>query len=88
MTSGFCCVNAKCAEHGKREVGNLLVCGWSGQTNRPLRCRRCLSRHGVAGGQYTQSFWLGEREEGPPLISGFGTATQTILTKALRDLNG
>lgn len=36
--------NATCAEHGKRGNGNLVVCGRSGGTNRPLRCRRCQAR--------------------------------------------
>jgi hypothetical protein len=39
--SRFCCRNAECVEPGKRGAGNLVLCGRSGQANRPLRCRRC-----------------------------------------------
>jgi hypothetical protein len=42
--SRFCCVNSKCADHGKRAAGNLVVCGQSGATCRLLRCRGCGSR--------------------------------------------
>ena len=48
--SRFCCLNAECAEHGKRGAGNLLVCGRSGKTNRLLRCRRCQSRFSESKG--------------------------------------
>jgi transposase-like protein len=40
----FCCLNSKCAEHGKRAAGNLVVCGRSGATYRLLRCQRCGGR--------------------------------------------
>jgi transposase-like protein len=40
----FCCLNASCAEHGKRGAGNLVACGRSGRTNRLVRCRRCHAR--------------------------------------------
>jgi transposase-like protein len=46
----FCCLNGKCAEHGKRGAGNLVVCGQSGQTNRLLRCRRCQTRFSESKG--------------------------------------
>ena len=42
--SHFCCVNSKCADHGKRAAGNLSVCGRSGATACLLRCRRCGAR--------------------------------------------
>jgi transposase-like protein len=42
--SDFCCLNAKCADHGKRAAGNLAVCGRSGARYRLLRCQRCGAR--------------------------------------------
>jgi hypothetical protein len=46
----FCCLNAKCADHGKRAAGNLFVCGRSGKTNRLLGCRRCRARFSESKG--------------------------------------
>ena len=48
--SRFCCPNAKCAEHGRRGAGNLVVCGRSGRANRLLRCRRCQGRFAESKG--------------------------------------
>jgi len=44
--SRFCCQNAVCADHGKRGVGNLTVCGRYGKQkqHRLLDCRSCEAR--------------------------------------------
>jgi hypothetical protein len=43
--SQFCCQNIKCADHGKRGLGNLTVSGLYGtQSRRLLRCRTCKAR--------------------------------------------
>ena len=43
--SRFCCLNAKCPDHGKRGAGNLTVCARYGrQQRRLLYCRTCQAR--------------------------------------------
>ena len=43
--SQFCCQNAQCPDHGKRDAGNLSVCDRYGvQRRRVLYCRRCKAR--------------------------------------------
>lgn len=44
--SSFCCLNASCADVGKRGHGNLTVTTryGPGQTRRLLRCRTCKAR--------------------------------------------
>jgi LacI family transcriptional regulator len=44
--SQFCCLNASCADCGKRGAGNLGVCGRIGKEGqwRLLRCRTCKAR--------------------------------------------
>ena len=42
--SRCCCLNPQCAYQGKRDAGNLGVCGRSGATYRMLRCRQCGAR--------------------------------------------
>lgn len=40
-----CCQNPKCIDYGKRDHGNLTVCGRSGVNGiRLLRCQTCKSR--------------------------------------------
>ena len=40
-----CCQNPKCIDYGKRDHGNLTVCGRSGRNGiRLLRCKTCKSR--------------------------------------------
>jgi transposase-like protein len=41
----FCCQNADCADYGKRNHGNLTVCGHYGpRQQRLLYCRTCKAR--------------------------------------------
>ena len=42
----FCCQNPRCADHGKRGIGNLTVCGRYGKQmqHRLLYCRTCRDR--------------------------------------------
>ena len=41
----FCCLNADCADHGKRGHGNLTVTAHYGpRRTRLLRCRTCTAR--------------------------------------------
>jgi len=42
----FCCPNTACADYGKRNAGNLTVCGRFGQQEpiRLLYCRTCKKR--------------------------------------------
>jgi hypothetical protein len=44
--SRFCCQNEQCPDHGKREAGNLTVCGRYGkqEQHRLLYCRTCRAR--------------------------------------------
>ncbi len=44
--SRFCCQNAECANHGRRGLGNLTVCGRYGKQkqHRLLYCRSCKAR--------------------------------------------
>lgn len=43
--SRFCCQNAECPSHGKRDAGNLSVCDRFGKANhRLLYCNVCKSR--------------------------------------------
>ena len=42
----FCCQNPDCPTHGRRDAGNLSVCGRYGKHHhiRPLYCNACKSR--------------------------------------------
>ena len=42
----FCCQNPACAKYGRRNAGNLTVCGWFGKRRRIrlLYCRTCKAR--------------------------------------------
>ena len=44
--SRYCCQNAECADHGKRGLDNLTVCGRYGKQkqHRLLYCRSCKAR--------------------------------------------
>lgn len=44
--SRFCCQNPQCPDHGKRDAGNLTVCGRYGKEKRTrlLYCRTCKAR--------------------------------------------
>ncbi|MDY3552972.1 hypothetical protein R5W24_002062 [Gemmata sp. JC717] len=43
--SRFCCLNAGCPDHGKRNHGNLTVPARYGSNNtRVLRCSTCQAR--------------------------------------------
>ncbi len=44
--SRFCCLNERCPDHGKRQVGNLTVCARYGkdQRRRMLDCRTGTAR--------------------------------------------
>jgi transposase-like protein len=39
----YCCQNSSCVDYGKRGLGNLSWCGWSGHRKeiRMIRCRTC-----------------------------------------------
>lgn len=41
--SAFCCQNERCAEYGKKGLGNIYQHGWTNRakTIRNLRCRTC-----------------------------------------------
>ena len=43
--SEFCCQNYECVDYGRKGLGNLSWCGWSGHNHqkryRMIRCRTC-----------------------------------------------
>jgi transposase-like protein len=60
--SRFCCQNAACPDFGKRNAGNLSVCGLFGKANRLrlIYCRTCKARFSERKGTPLFQARLGE----------------------------